>query len=379
MKNTDLTVILTLRGRHLHTLRWMWHANRIKLPYHVIIADGDVHPTIDRLLSDPSTFPHLSFEYHRHRDRTYSDFYKKCSETIRKVRTRYVMMSDNDDFIIKLGVKHCIDQLDDKSDYACAGGQIPGFTISPDPALAEMVIGSEFAPKFGYQYRCRDISSPSTQERVMDEITNYQTIYYHIYRTPILRTIFEEVERHDFSDLTVHEYYCALRAATLGKIKSDASVICYLRQSGTSSALAQNTDWVHHLMRSKLPQDFRTLATAISREVTKDDVGLADINERILDGFASKLRHMLGHTMLRHRFPFLFLIKQKLSWIHTMRLLPGRFRRARAQRLFWHRFLKDCPEPALPSQYKTEFLDIESTLGGEAFPTFIKAHAGDLA
>ena len=65
----NLTILLTLRGRHLHTLRWMWHANRVGLPCHVIIADGEVHPTIDRLLSDPGNFRNLSYEYHRHHDR----------------------------------------------------------------------------------------------------------------------------------------------------------------------------------------------------------------------------------------------------------------------------------------------------------------------
>ena len=81
MIDNSLTIILTLRGRHLHTLRWMWHANRTSLPYHIIIADGEVHPTIDRLLSDPSIFPNISYEYHRYRDLSLTDYYKKIKET----------------------------------------------------------------------------------------------------------------------------------------------------------------------------------------------------------------------------------------------------------------------------------------------------------
>ena len=120
--------MLTLRGRHLHTLRWLWHANRIGFPYHVIIADGEIHPTIDRLLSNPATFPNLSFEYHRHCDLSLSDFYKKCTETIQKVKTKYVMMSDNDDFLIISGIQRSIEYLDNEPEYVCAGGRIPNFS-----------------------------------------------------------------------------------------------------------------------------------------------------------------------------------------------------------------------------------------------------------
>lgn len=379
MKSDKLTVILTLRGRHLHSLRWMWHANRACLPYHVIIADGEVHPTIDRLLSDPETFPNLSFEYHRHNDKSFRDFFTKCAETINKVRSEFVMMSDNDDFVITTGTQRSIEFLNRNPDYVCAGGQLPHFVVVPRKAVPGKVIGDMTGLKFGYTHQCRDIAFESVTDRVLDEIKQYQPLYYHVYRTEILRKVFEEVERHDFSDLTVHEYYCALRAVTLGKARTDSSVVNYLRQSGTSSSSTYWVDWVHHLLRSTLPQDYRALATTISNEAAKADKGdSAAINEAILDEFAHKIRHLLAHTMMRHRFPALFAFKQQFLWLKKLQVFPSWYRRWRDNIQYWRKFAKDCAEPRALAGYRDEFAQIESTLQGDGFMAFIKANAPDL-
>lgn len=379
MRKNDLTIMLTLRGRHLHTLRWMWHANRIELPYQVIIADGEVHPTIERLLSDRATFPNLSFEYHRYADKTFGDFYKKCTETIRKVKTKYVMMSDNDDFSIIGGIKNSIDYLDNSPEYVCAGGGIPDFSIAPRPELSGMVIGSMTGMRFGYKHQFRDISFSSVSERVMDEINQFQPLYYHVYRTSALQVIFEEIEAHDFSDLTVHEYCMALRTVTLGKIRTHPSVICYFRQRGTSSGFSYENDWVHHLLHSQLPQDFRAMATAIAVEVERlDGTNSSVFGESILDAYADNLRHMLGHTMMRHRFPGLFKIKQKLMWLKRFRDIPVRCWLGLEDQGFWRKLSKHCDDAALLSAYKEEVRHIEATLQGDAFLAFVQANAPDL-
>lgn len=380
MKNSDLTIVLTLRGRHLHTLRWLWHANRVGLPFHVIVADGEVHPTIERLLSDPATFPKLSFEYHRHNDLSFSDFYRKCVDSVRRVRTDFAMMTDNDDFLIVAGIMKSIGLLKNKPDLACAGGRIPEFSLSPRPELPGAIIGRMTGQRFGYKQPARDISSDSPAERVMEEIDGYQVVYYHVYRTPLLRTIFEEAEKHDFSDLTVHEQFCALRTATLGKIGSDPANVCYLRQTGTSTITTYWKDWVHHMLRSKLPQDYRAMATAVADEAAKaSGSDPAALKEGILDAYAGKLRHMLGHTMMRHRFPELFKLKQRLMPLREVSIVPAWYRRYRDKRNFWGDVAEHCDDPSLLAAFSAEFDGIETSLQGDEFLSFIESHAPDLS
>lgn len=380
MKKNDLTIILTLCGRHLHTLRWLWHANRIGFPYHVIIADGEVHPTIDRLLSSPVTFQNLSYEYHRHCDRSFSDFFRKWAESTGKVKTGYVMMSDNDDFPVVTGIEQSIAWLGDNSGYVCAGGCIPSFAVAPSHTPLGKVIGRMLGAQFSYQNEGHDISAPSLSERVLDEMNQYQTIHYHVYRTEALRVIVNELEVRDFSDLNVAEYYGALRAVTLGKVRSDASVICYLRQTGTSMlSTYRKHDWVHHLLRSDLPRDYRVLAAAIAGEVSKDGgYGPEAFGELILDAYSGKIRHMLAHTMLRHRFPRLFAAKQHLKRLGRFQVVPVRVRRMLRERKFWRRFADDCGNATVLAAYMEEFRKIEATLQGDEFLSFVEANAPDL-
>jgi glycosyltransferase domain-containing protein len=377
--NHDLTIILTLRGRHLHTLRWMWHANRTKLPFHIIIADGEVHPAIDRVLSDPGNFPNLSFEYHRHCDLSFNDFYRKCAETARKVKTKYVMMSDNDDFLVVAGILKSIAFLEREPEYVCAGGEIPNFAVAPAPGRSGNIVGEMVDLRFGYVQGVHDIAFASVSERVMDVLNRYYVTYYHVFRTPALRLIFEEAEKHDFSDLTVHEFFCAARAATLGKVKSDPSVICYIRQTGTSMLSTYYKDWVHHLLHSNLPRDYRELAGTIAGEVERlEGRNRAEFSECVLDAHAARLRHMLGHTMMRHRFPRLFRVKRKLLWIRKVSISPPRIREYLRTRRFWSDLARDCPDQALLSQYRAELAGIAASLEGGEFLSFVRNQTPEL-
>lgn len=119
--DAQLTILLTLKGRHLFTLRWLWHANRIKLPFPIFIADGEVHSTIARLIEDCSVFPNLLIEYHRS-DVTFYDFYQKIDDALSKIRTPYVVMSDNDDFLFPSGIIRSLNFLERSPAYVCAGG-----------------------------------------------------------------------------------------------------------------------------------------------------------------------------------------------------------------------------------------------------------------
>ena len=233
-------------------------------------------------------------------------------------------------------------------------------------------------PRFAYGYRCHDLSSDSIRDRVLDEARTYQVLYYHVFRTQALGTIFEEIVVHDFSDLTAHEYFHALRTATLGKVRTDPSVVCYLRQSGTSSGVSILKDWVHHLLHSRLPQDFRVMALNIANAAEGPGTLKAnELKECILDAYAENLRHYLGHTMMRHRFPRLFQIKQNLLWIKKIRLVPLQLQRLIDQNKFWHEMSTDCKDHRLIEAYKSEISLIDNYLQDDSFVTFLRNNAPD--
>lgn len=382
MKANDLTILLTLKGRHLHTLRWLWHADRIRLPFHVIVADGEVHPAIARLLSNPDTFPNLSFEYHRYDDKSYSEFFRKCVDALGKVRTPYVMMSDNDDFLFASGLQKSLAFLEGAPAYVCAGAGIPGFSIDPQQGPIRNLVGTFGRICYRYindgSYRCRDLDNPSVALRTLDELNNYHSIYYSVYRIQILRLISEEIQAHDFSDLDIHERYWALRTVTLGRARSDPSHFSCFRQQGTSLQLSFTVDWVHHLLRSRVPQDFAAMASTIAREAAKTDGSdQSELEERIREGYASILRRMLAGTMMRHRFPRLFALKQRLLALPRFRI-PAPLRRKLDKKKLWEQLAADGATAEQIVAHARELDDIEATLQGDEFIEFVSRNAPEL-
>ncbi|MBI1920082.1 MAG: TIGR00180 family glycosyltransferase [Geobacter sp.] len=382
MKTKDLTIFLPLKGRHLHTLRWLWHANRIRLPYHVIVADGEVHPTIARLLTDQKTFPNLSFEYHRYEDRTFSDYYYKWVDALGKVQTPYVMLSDNDDFLFPFGIQKSIAFLNSAPEYVCSGGGIPGFSIHERSHVAPNIIGPLHRIRYRYilndWYRCRDVDDPSVASRILEEIKNPLAVYYNIYRTQALCTIADEILACNLH-FRHHEVYFAMRAMTLGKVKSDPSRFICFRQMGTSLNFGNSTDMADDLLRPSFAQDFETMVSKIACEAAKSDgCDQAEIKDRIYEAFAVNLRMTLACTMMRYRFPRIYSLKQFLLALPRPRLMPEAFQRKLDIKRVWNSLASDGADRITISSHAAELEDILATLQGDEFVKFISQNASDL-
>jgi len=290
-----LTILLPLKGRPLHTLRFFWDAERRRLPYRFVVADGEVHPVVARLFDRARTvFPNLDIEYVRcPDDLTFSHFFAKMAAIARMVRTPYAMQIDNDDFLVMSGLNHSMEFLDSHPDFVSHGGGIGGFSLDCTGAALPKVVGApnHMTFRYGPDYLPRDFSAPSAAERARAGFRTY-AIYYHVFRTEVLAKILAEIHALDFSDLEIHETFLCMRALTLGKCQLDGTVMSYFRQIGTSSATAhRGHDWVGHLLRSRFTADFDAMVTAISDAITRaDGTDAAAAAEDIRNVYADKLR-----------------------------------------------------------------------------------------
>lgn len=380
MKN-GLTVVLTLKGRHLHTLRWLWHANRTRLPFHVVIADGEVHPTIDRLLSNPLTFPDLSYEYHRYEDRSLRDYYCKKADALGKVRTPYVMMMDNDDFPLPFGIGKAISFLESAPDYVCAGGGIPGFKLGAGANDMPNVTGALNRVCYRYianqWYRCRDFDSSSASERVVEEIRNPLSVHYNVYRTSERNTIAGDIVAIN-PCLSLCEMFAAMRTMTLGKVKSDSSYFIYFRQQGSSQFLGYSKDLIDDILLSNLAEDFKLVAAKVADEAARADSCKPDwIKDQIYHAYADQLRMMLANTVLRYRFPRLFAARQVFRGLPRPGL-PAVLRRKLNWKRIWQRLAADGADQDSISAHIAEMRLIEGTLQDDAFSRFVVSSAPEL-
>jgi glycosyltransferase domain-containing protein len=374
-----LTILLPRKGRPLFTLRFLWHAEKARLPYRFLIADGQVEPRLAELLENSrEVFPHLDIEYVRYpNDVDFSHFYRKLLDAAQRVRTPYTMVVDNDDFLAFTGLERSLDFLEKNPDYVCCGGGLAGFSVYSGLGDLNHGLVGPFN-KFSYRYtihdRSREFSSTSVVDRLRQGSRNWWS-YYAVFRAGALVTIWREVVEVDFSDLQLFEFFCAMRTLTLGKSRSDRTTIAYLRQYNTSLRSAYSKDWVHHLLRSRFTDDFDAMISRISAlAATADGVDQKAVAEMLRNICEEWLREFLRvnfgevqglKQILRDRTPGL------VTWLKKRRrAFVGRERAA-----LFLQLAKDGASESYREAFRKELEAIEDVLTGPTFSRFIQPFA----
>ena len=350
----EITILLTLKGRHLHTLRWLWHANRIRLPYRIFIADGDVHPTIARILKDGKLFPELRYEYHEYKDSQLIDYYRKCDDAVGKITTPYVMMCDNDDFLFLSGVNENWKFLNENQSYVVAQGAVPGFELSRSQLTGKI---SNLFLKNADAYT--DYAENSAQERAKSLLKTYHPIFYGLYRTQELKKITKEIVEIQFTSLQLHELFWALRAVSLGKARSSKDYFFYLRQKGTTSNASIKKDFVFYLMRTNFTDELQTVIKKISNQSEPGEDYLS-LREEFAGYFRRQMKNTYGKKSKFAGYARKAVAKMKVTSLHKNLFSQIEWKSGE--------FLKTQTH---------ELEEIERSLNDSALVRFLKDHAKD--
>jgi glycosyltransferase domain-containing protein len=382
MMTSPLTIIMPLKGRPLFTLRFLWHADRARLPYKIILADGEVRPELAEMLENSrAIFPNLDVDYIRYPDDlNFSRFFAKMADALRRVTTPYAMLADNDDFLVSSGIERAINFLDANSDYVCCGGGVSGFSLyAPGNDSLAGVVGSlnKIAFRYAPADQSCDVGSASTAERLFLGLRTAWT-YYSVIRAPALAAIHHDTAEMDLSDLQLHERFCTMRVLTLGKALSIPSAISYFRQYGTSMRSAFANDWVHHLVRSRFSTDFAQIIGRISQLAADGDNREPD---QIADELRTRIEPWLSN-FLRLNYGFSGSLRRHLrnnvptlvSWLKTRR----RYSVPVQRKSFFTKLRDNGATADYLATFRNELALIEDVVTGAAFRNFIRPFVGRL-
>ena len=385
MGASALTIVMPLKGRHLHTLRFLWHANLCRLPWPILVADGQVHPTVARLLEDKSTFPNLTIDYVRYPDdASFAHYWRKMADAVGRVRTPYVAIADNDDFLMPQGVARCIAFLDDHPDYVCCGGGIGGFELhTPRGAYLPSVLGRVNMLRF--RHRPRDESMDIANGTALDRaIAGLPTtwIYYAVTRTEMAAAFWRDVEQFNFSETHLIEYFQSMRYLVAGKAKSDRTHISYMRQYRTSlGGFFLGKDWAHHLLNSRYMLGFEAVVDRISTlAAAADSADRATVEKRLREACAD---FMLRPFLIKEFGPRSAMVRLKYkltedrpflgTWLklarHTLRDERAGIRR---------RLAAEGADEAYLVAFDQELKAIDATVADGGFAQFLRRTSPDL-
>lgn len=270
-----LTIVLPLKGRHLFTFRFLTHANAMRLPYRILMADGRVNDRVaERIENGPQEFPALDLEYVRYPDDVNFDhFYAKLSDALSRVRTPYVMLADNDDFLARRGLDRALDFLDTHEEFVSARGHQVGFSVYAGIGAAPGSIHGRFN-QMAMDREFDDISGETPLDRIRQGGLCHR-LHYAVYRTEVLATIMCEVAELGFSDLMLYEDFVAMRSATLGKARINKETVTYYSQAGTGVSFQPLRDWARHLLRSNFSSDAHGLVARIVDAASRGNCAIA--------------------------------------------------------------------------------------------------------
>lgn len=259
----SVTIVMPLKGRIEFTLRFLRHVELCRMPFRFFLADGLV-----RGLKDKLQFPEVNIRYIPYPDDIdWNRYFRKLHDAISRVETPFVMMAENDDFLGAQGIKDAVDFLCTHSDYVCCGGGVAGFSIN------EGLLGPLSRLSYSYTGDCKgDGDSDDVKARVLSGF-KCNWLFYAVYRTEVLKAIWEEIVDMNPSNFYVTEHFQTLRALSLGKAHLIQSVTNYFKQANTSlaghwrtSESAPEASFVYHFLRSRFNSDFDTMIERIAQD-----------------------------------------------------------------------------------------------------------------
>lgn len=276
----ELTILLTLNGRDGFTARWLAYAERVRLPFRVLIADGGAGRGLESELTARRMFPAVRYDYLRYRpDASYADFYAKVDDALGRVDTPLVALADNDDFLAVDGVRDAVAFLNAHPDYATCGGQCGRFWV--DPASA-----GDADPLFGRaEWKCslddRSLTADRARDRLRQQsLRSTYPVYYHVQRTVELRAQVRILREIDLRDLFLVEYLLSFLSAISGKARQLETL--YLARQSNSPASAGGAhkalfgDWLGRMLVPTWSRDFTRFVDATSQALAARDGMAAD-------------------------------------------------------------------------------------------------------
>ena len=311
----DLTIILTLKGREDYTPRWLDYHNRAGLPWPVIVGDGAPSDANEALFKQA---PQLRANYRRYADSDLISFYRKLYDLVAAVPTPYVMLSDNDDFVLPSGVSRSIRFLDANPDYVSCSGAILGVYITDsDFAEKDRIFG-------GVPYKLRSIynipvsNETDAEARTIGLLYDYTPTWYAVHRRDALLKAFSDLVDRKISDVTVMELLVAAELAAIGRQKIDFSYASYLRQLNSSQGSGASGGLLADPLSPSVERDIDAMAASL----------VAVIGGKTNDDTAKRIRAAIrGYRKkgMRPRVSFGLRLDRFIGrYLHTLRAkVPG--------------------------------------------------------
>ena len=224
-----LTILLPIKDNSRMTLRWLNYALKNNFEFKIFIADGGEKKFyINKKFKKNLDLEYKYFGY----DNSHYKYISKIKKSIHRIKTKYCLLADNDDFYIKETIFKSLSFMENNLDYSSCGGNIFKFTLSD--RIKGKITYTTFSKQNSYL--------GSSKDRLENLSVNFNEIYYDITRTTLMKKFTSDFLKYNkrkfnyfFFPMTMSYYLLAK-----GKVKKFDDIMLLRQedyQSSTSSGL----------------------------------------------------------------------------------------------------------------------------------------------
>jgi len=214
-KNHNITILLTIYNRLDHSIKWLDFAEKQKIPFDIFISDGgNIHNIKKKLNLEKRN---LNIKYRKFKFfKNYKNIYQKYSFAIKHIKTKFVIVAEDDDFINIDGFIKSSNFLLNNKDYGSVKGlNILGEFIYNSSNLISFVLRNENSSNNDH-----DLRHKNSEIRLIDFFKKKNfSIFNGLQRTKNLSKVFDFLGKRDFYNLYITELIFVLILVYLGKIK----------------------------------------------------------------------------------------------------------------------------------------------------------------
>ncbi len=287
-----LTVILPVKNRPMHTLRWLEYAEAVNFPFKILIADGSGSTKLESLLKDRITKTSLDFVYYRYeRDATLLKFYKKMVSAISRCRSPFTVIIDNDILPAPDGIFKSLTFLLKNKDYSSCRGQHVDCRLNDTQDTRIPLHGETLEVQNVYFNKKHSIWRSFENEDPLLRIANWSdstcVLFYNVHKTENFLKAFRFLMAKNVSDIFMLDIILSLIALASGKSKV-IDVPYMLRQqnspAGASRSARRRADIFTRMFEKNWTANVNSLAALVAKcSKPKTGMALRAITKSVMD------------------------------------------------------------------------------------------------
>ena len=243
---TDLTILLITKNRYYFLKRWLDFANLNKFKSNIFIADGSSDLEFKKTNLDLNNYKNLNIKYKKYNeDKSYSDMYVKVLNALMKIKTKYSVWADDDDFFFEKGLYESIKFLNSNKKYSSCRKLTGDFDIKNLKSNNNKY--GKIRDQCFHNYPTFNNQVSSENDNIFKRLENYTNkknfTWYDVHKTEHMIFLWKTIKKCNFQNILLTECTLDFLNVISGKLKRFSNIsdtLYLLRQYPPKESVAKN-------------------------------------------------------------------------------------------------------------------------------------------